>query len=85
MYIESLYVDIIAQYIAMKGMIVRKADYIIRFCNCSFVTMSETAQRSEWLNMLSLSDCDKVCVNTYIEPFDKVNNCLISDWFTNLF
>ena len=31
-----------------------------------------SAQRSEWLNMLSLLDCDKVCVNTQIELFDKV-------------
>ena len=31
--------------------------------------------------MLPLSDC----VNTEIELFDKVNNCLICDWFTNLF
>ena len=46
---------------------------------------SSTAQRSEVRNMLNLCDCDKVCVNTEIELFDKVNNCLICDWFTNLF
>ena len=29
--------------------------------------------------------CDKICVNTEIERFDKVDNCLICDWLTNLF
>ena len=39
------------------------------------------AQRSNWRNMLSLSNFDKDCVNTKIELFDKINNCLIYDWF----
>ena len=43
--------------------------------NKLFEVVYRPAQRSEWLNMLSLSDCDKVCVNTEIELFDKVNNC----------
>ena len=30
------------------------------------------AQRSEWLNMLTLSDCAKICVNTEIELFDNL-------------
>ena len=51
-----------------------------------FVEFKATAaQRSDWRNMLCLSNFDKVCVKTKIERFDKVNNCLICDWFANLF
>ena len=42
------------------------------------------AQRSIGLNMLRSSTVDKACVNTEIELFGKVDNCLICDLFTNL-
>ena len=47
--------------------------------------ISFPAQRSEVRSMLSLWNFHKVCVNTEIELFDKVNNLSIFDWFTNLF
>ena len=36
-----------------------------------------SAQRSDWLNMLSPSNDDKVCVNTEIELFVKIDNGLV--------
>ena len=58
---------------------------LLKMCVLAVEQIHITAHRSEWRNMLCLSNFDKVCVNTEIELFDKDNNCLICDWFANLF